>query len=210
MTTPNRILISHSTHLHYLRRALSLAALSPPKPTNYCVGAVLVLFSSLSTTETQDDDTRDEIQETILSTGYTLELEGNTHAEQCCLSKLATAYGVAEVDIPKLLSSLAQSLPPSTSTPASTQKNGSIVLYTTMEPCIERLSNNLPCVDRIIAAKHIDLVVCGVSEPDTFVQRNEGRARLEEAGVRVLKVEEDGGALEREILRVARAGHGAG
>jgi pyrimidine deaminase RibD-like protein len=47
-------------------------------------------------------------------------------------------------------------------------------------------------------------VVCGVREPEKFVGENEGRKRLEEAGIAVMHV----GGLEREILEVATAGHG--
>jgi len=50
-----------------MRFALELAEKSPPKPTNYRVGAVVV-----------------DAFNNILATGYTLELPGNTHAEQCC------------------------------------------------------------------------------------------------------------------------------
>lgn len=83
-----------------------------------------------------------------------------------------------------------------------------------MEPCTHRLSGNISCVERILATKDaqgrqaIDMVVVGVGEPDTFVKVNEGRRRLEEAGVRVLKMEgEEAQGLEERILRVARAGH---
>ena len=47
-------------------------------------------------------------------------------------------------------------------------------------------------------------VVCGVREPEKFVGENEGRKRLEEAGIEVVHV----GGLEEEILEVATAGHG--
>ena len=47
-------------------------------------------------------------------------------------------------------------------------------------------------------------VVCGVREPEKFVGENEGRKRLEEAGIEVVHVP----GLEEEILKVATAGHG--
>lgn len=160
------------THTKYMRQALTEARKSPPKPTNYCVGAVLV------------DADKDE----ILSTGYTLELPGNTHAEQCCLQKLADAKDLAEEDLGVVL-------------PDNT------VLYTTMEPCIERLSGNLPCADRILrmrsGGKGIQVVYAGVHEPDTFVQKNAGRQKLEAAGIKCVLVP----GLETEILAVATAGH---
>ncbi|KAK5014272.1 hypothetical protein LTR16_004181 [Cryomyces antarcticus] len=64
----------------HMKLAISLARKSPPKPTNYCVGAVLI-----------NPDSNEE-----LATGYTLECEGNTHAEQCCFIKFAESRGIAE------------------------------------------------------------------------------------------------------------------
>ncbi|KAF7909494.1 uncharacterized protein EAF01_003212 [Botrytis porri] len=159
-------------HITYLRQALDLARLSPPKPTNFCVGAVLLNAST----------------DTVIATGYTLECPGNTHAEQCCFIKLSQAHNIPE-------ERLAEVLPENT------------ILYTTMEPCSKRLSGNVSCLDRILklgeAGKGIRTVVVGVKEPEKFVGENEGRRRLEEAGVEVLLVE----GLEEEILKVATAGH---
>ncbi|CAI2167267.1 20615_t:CDS:2, partial [Funneliformis geosporum] len=108
--------------LHFMKIAIEQANLSVPIETAYCVGAVLVKNSQL------------------LSTGYSRELEGNTHAEECALKKLS--------DIK--------------------EANGAI-MYTTMEPCSKRLSGNKPCVDLIIEAG-IKKVVIGVKEPDKFVK----------------------------------------
>jgi pyrimidine deaminase RibD-like protein len=152
-----------------MRLALSLATQSPPRPTNFRVGAVLV----------------DPPTNRILATGYTLELEGNTHAEQCCLSKLATARGVSEDAL------------------GSTTPTG-LDLYTTMEPCSVRLSGNVPCAQRVVqAAPLVGTVYVGVMEPDRFVSENTGRGKLEGAGVRFVHV----GGMEEEILAVATAGH---
>lgn len=152
-----------------MRFALSLASKSPPKSTNFRVGAILLDCST----------------NTIITTGYTLELQGNTHAEQCCLLKLSEKHQVPE----ELLSEV---LPKNT------------VLYTTVEPCAKRLSGNRPCVERILRlANKIQVVYVGVKEPETFVGENEGRARLEEAGIKVVLVE----GLEEEILEIATAGH---
>lgn len=154
-------------HARYMQLALDCARKSPPKPTNYCVGAVLV----------------DMEKNEILSTGYTVELLGNTHAEQCCLQKIADAHGIPPDSVREVL-------------PANS------AIYTTMEPCIERLSGNLPCVDRVIQAG-ISTVYCGVQEPDTFVQKNAGKAKLEAAGIQCLLVT----GFEKDILAVATAGH---
>ncbi|KAI1122647.1 cytidine deaminase-like protein [Nemania abortiva] len=161
--------IKAGDHESYMRLALSLAAKSPPKPTNYRVGAVMV------------DATTNE----VLATGYTLELPGNTHAEQCCIQKLAEKYQVTGTH-------LGEALP------------DTVALYTTVEPCSQRLSGNTPCVDRIIeVGKRIKKVYVGVREPDTFVSGNSSRRKLEDAGIEVLLV----GGLEKDILEVATAGH---
>lgn len=162
---------SSHVHLEYLAQALEEAKKSPPKPTNYCVGAVIV------------DPSLPE-HEQVLATGYSLELPGNTHAEQCCLLKLSQRLSCTE-------DSLSSNLP------------RDLVLYTTMEPCSHRLSGNLPCADRIIEAKRIRQVVVGIAEPDTFVKENTGRRKLEEAGINFMYVPE----LEGEILAVATSGH---
>ncbi|KAJ2356002.1 DRAP deaminase [Coemansia sp. RSA 2618] len=96
----------------------------------------------------------------ILSTGYSRELPGNTHAEQCALTSLnATNY------------------------------NGNdLAIYTTMEPCSRRLSGNKPCVERIVEAG-ISKVFVGVREPSNFVVCT-GVAELEKRGVRVVVIEE--------------------
>lgn len=165
--------IASEDHAAYMRLAISLAKQSPPRPSNFRVGAVLV----------------DQAQNKILATGYTLELPGNTHAEQCCLQKIATAHNVSE-------EAVGERLPNRT------------VLYTTMEPCGKRLSGNVPCVDRILQTRKagtggIQTVYVGVTEPEKFVGENTGRVRLEAAGVAYVHV----AGFEREILEIATAGH---
>ena len=159
---------------HFMRLALEQASKSPPRPTNFRVGAVLVASS----------------KNEILATGYTLELPGNTHAEQCCLQKLAEAHGFPQSDVH-------QALP----------GDLDAVIFTTMEPCIERLSGNVPCVDRIlqtrIAQCGIKAVYTAAREPDTFVQANSGRAKLESAGVTYIHVP----GFEQEALQIATQGH---
>jgi len=166
--------IDPSDHATYMRLALDQAQESPPKPSNYRVGALLV----------------DSSNGIILERGYTLELEGNTHAEQCCLSKFASSHDLPEERVGEVL-------------PANT------VLYTTMEPCNLRLSGNLPCVDRIIRTRGTDgyrsikKVYIGVKEPEKFVGQNEGRKKLEDHGIEVIHIS----GFEEDILRVATAGH---
>lgn len=156
-------------HKSYMLQALSLAKLSPPKPTNYCVGALLVSQSTSS----------------VIATGYTLECEGNTHAEQSCFIKFAQENNISEEQ-------LGDTLPEDT------------VLYTTVEPCVKRLSGHKSCTERILGLSgKIKTVYVGVKEPETFVGQNEGRRLLEEAGIQVVLVE----GLEKEILDVATSGH---
>lgn len=174
---PHAYLVANmGTHSHsdYMRLALLEAQKSPPKPTNYCVGALLVSPSAASP---------------VLATGYTLELPGNTHAEQCALTKFAEALGVSEEDVGSVL-------------PEDT------VLYTTMEPCNVRLSGNMVCVDRILrtrgnSRKGLQKVYLGVKEPEKFVGENQGRQKLEDAGVEVVHIS----GMEDEILKTATAGH---
>ena len=161
--------IEAGDHRRYMEYALSLAELSPPKPTNFRVGACIIDADSNS----------------ILATGYTLELEGNTHAEQCCLIKLAKKFDVQEDQLGSVL-------------PSNT------VLYTTMEPCNKRLSGNAPCTERILNLNGaIKTVFIGVKEPEKFVGENEGRKRLEDADITVVHVT----GLESRILEVITAGH---
>jgi pyrimidine deaminase RibD-like protein len=172
--TPPQPAPDPDNHMQYMLLALDQAQESPPKPSNFRVGALLV-----------DADTG-----AILSRGYTLECEGNTHAEQCCLLKYAKAHDLPEDRV-------GEALPPNT------------VIYTTMEPCNLRLSGNLPCVDRIIRTtslngdRTIKKVYIGVKEPEKFVGENEGRKKLEGYGIECIHVP----GLEERILHVATAGH---
>ena len=157
-----------------MRLAMAESLKSPPQPTNFRVGAVLV----------------DAERDAVLATGYSLELPGNTHAEQCCFEKLAAAHGVAWDRLAGVLPARA-------------------VLYTTMEPCWKRVSGNLPCVDRILRirahAAALARVYVGIQEPETFVGVNHGRQKLEEAGVEVVAV----AGFEDEIRAIATTGHDA-
>ncbi|KAF9120493.1 hypothetical protein BGW39_011321 [Mortierella sp. 14UC] len=104
-------------HIHFMKLAIEQANLSIPVPSGYCVGAVLVqetlreantnrrhnLYNSLSNSSIENDGddevTSQEFEEDkdegyadrfrVVVTGYSRELPGNTHAEECCLLKLA-------------------------------------------------------------------------------------------------------------------------
>lgn len=127
--------------------------------TQYNVGAVLVLDGE------------------VLETGYSRELPGNTHAEQCALEKYFIKMGKREI-------------PPGTE------------LFTTMEPCSYRLSGNMPCVDRILETG-IKTCFVAILEPETFVKNNTGREQLKNAGVEYIHIK----GYEQECLDIATFGH---
>ncbi|KAI9844529.1 MAG: hypothetical protein M1838_002156 [Thelocarpon superellum] len=158
-----------------MREAVSLSEKSPERPTNFRVGALLF----------------DVDANRILATGFTLELPGNTHAEQCCLSKYAAANDMTEDRVGDIL-------PPHT------------VLFSTMEPCAKRLSGNISCVERILQTTRggagIRQVYIGVKEPSTFVGDSAGRAQLVREGVECFYVP----GFDDEILKIATSGHGHG
>ncbi|KAF9087174.1 hypothetical protein BGX29_000972 [Mortierella sp. GBA35] len=90
MATPPKamsVLTQHdkdaAMHIHFMKLAIEQANLSIPVPSGYCVGAVLV-----QETEQEDEGYADRFR--VVVTGYSRELPGNTHAEECCLLKLAT------------------------------------------------------------------------------------------------------------------------
>lgn len=158
-------------HKAAMQRALDLAKNSPPKPTNFRVGAIIVRLSDNA----------------IVAEGYTLELPGNTHAEECCLLKLAEEHGTSEEGLADVM-------------------KGPHALYTTVEPCFKRLSGKLPCVERVLRQKSwIDAVYVGVQEPETFVGQNTGIGTIKGSGIEVQHVT----GLEEAILEVATAGHTA-
>ncbi|KAI5964198.1 RIB2 [Candida pseudojiufengensis] len=128
--------------------------------TQFNVGSVLVLNGE------------------ILSTGYSREIEGNTHAEQNALTKYFNKNGTYEV-------------PPGTE------------IFTTMEPCSLRLSGNLPCVDRIIEQPNIKSVFVGVVEPDVFVKNNSSYKKLSNKNIAYIHIP----GYEDECLEIAKRGH---
>lgn len=150
---------------------------SPPAPNKFCVGAALV-----------DGDIGQ-----VLSTGYSLEYprdykgdKGTTHAEQCCFIKISDKHNLPEERIGEVL-------------PVNT------VLYTTIEPCNERLSGNTTCATRILRLKgSVKTVYVGIHEPGTFIANNDGQKRLEEGGVKAVFPAEH---LREKITEVSMVGH---
>ncbi|GAA5911745.1 hypothetical protein JCM8208_005586 [Rhodotorula glutinis] len=175
---------SDPDHVRFMRLALAEARKSVHTPTAFCVGAVVV---SAPHHPTRPLD--------VLATGYSRELEGNTHAEQCALDKVALSASPPRA--PSSTSTISSS-----SSPLDSLLDGASI-YTTMEPCSTRLSGNTPCVQRVLASP-IQRVYVGVLEPSDFVEC-EGVRLLREAGREVFVVvdPEDPG-LGDECLRVAR------
>ncbi|CAI5759971.1 unnamed protein product [Candida verbasci] len=115
----------------------------------------------------------------IISTGYSRELSGNTHAEQNALAKYFTKTGKNEV-------------------PLGTE------LYTTMEPCSYRLSGNLPCVNRIIEQyPNIKTCYVGVVEPDVFVKNNSSYQLLKDKNIEYIHIP----GYEDICIKIAKKGH---
>ncbi|TVY91980.1 Bifunctional protein [Lachnellula willkommii] len=114
--------IAAGNHEGYMEYALEQARHSPPAPSKFCVGAVLV----------------DADKNEILSTGWSLELPdnnpadpGKTHAEQCCFIKVAQKFNLLE-------ERLCEVLPQNT------------VLYTTMEPLYIRIKEPENFIDQSV------------------------------------------------------------
>ncbi|KDN50600.1 hypothetical protein RSAG8_01098, partial [Rhizoctonia solani AG-8 WAC10335] len=73
--------------LRYMRLALEEAAKCEPIPTAFCVGCVI-------TVPTLGSDGK--MTQKILSTGYSREIAGNTHAEANALAKAYALAGTEE------------------------------------------------------------------------------------------------------------------
>lgn len=172
-----------------MRLALEQARKSVPIETAFCVGAVIVSSPSHPTSPS-----------TLLATGYSRELPGNTHAEQCALDKL---------NYPRPSRS-----PRDTDRDTDRDEDGyedekrrllleGASIYTTMEPCSTRLSGNVPCVQRILETG-IQTVYIGVEEPKDFVEC-EGTRLLHQAGRDVFVVVDPSDPdLGKACLQVAR------
>ncbi|KAI9143546.1 cytidine deaminase-like protein [Paraphysoderma sedebokerense] len=167
----------------YLRLAIAEAQKSLAVPSAYCVGCVII----------------DSRNETVLSTGYSREIEGNTHAEECALIKLNQKFNT---EFPSQCSSPSQiNGTTEISTSIIANLDGSkkyrwhpqllllaphLTLYTTMEPCSNRLSGNISCTTHILDTG-IKRVVLGIKEPDHFVKCT-GVSTLLDNGVKVVHV----------------------
>jgi pyrimidine deaminase RibD-like protein len=166
-------------HFSFLRLALDEARKCIPIPTAFSVGAVLTICHP------------EHKRPVVLATGYSRELQGNTHAEANALTK------ARRLTLPEL-QRLLPDIPLQTTVDELLSKAD---IYTTMEPCSVRTSGLAPCADAIIAAG-IRRCFIGVGEPDDFVNC-EGANKLKDAGVAVIWLS----GLEEKCLEAARAGH---
>lgn len=173
--------ISDDVHLDLLRLALIEANRCEPTPTAFCVGCVLAIHPSESG------------KPVILSSGYSRELRGNTHAEANALAKLRA---LTPAEFSKQLASF-----DTTSEMTVDELLRQADVYTTMEPCSVRTSGLAPCADALITAG-IRRCFIGVGEPDDFVQC-EGARKLKDAGIEVIWLR----GMEDECLAAARRGH---
>ncbi|KAF9977049.1 hypothetical protein BGZ73_007162 [Actinomortierella ambigua] len=123
-----------STHVAFMKLAIEQAEKSIPVPSGYCVGAVLVKKTKI--TRSSNSSTPDRYQ--VVATGFSRELPGNTHAEECCLLKLAQIQAAQTQD---------------KQDKQDNTDDEELIMYSTMEPCSHRLSGNRPCSDRLIASR---------------------------------------------------------
>ncbi|TFK42524.1 cytidine deaminase-like protein [Crucibulum laeve] len=163
--------------LEYLHLAIREAEKCEPTPTAFCVGCILT-------------STPPGYSTAIISTGYSRELAGNTHAEANALSK---AKVLSTEDLVELF--------PGLPSPNVDNILAHADVYTTMEPCSVRSSGLAPCANALIAAK-VKRCFIGVGEPDDFV-KCEGAQLLKDAGIEVIWLK----GFEEECLRIAREGH---
>ncbi|KAJ3246336.1 hypothetical protein HDU77_009007 [Chytriomyces hyalinus] len=148
--------MTHAYDHDMMRVALEQAHQSPPVESSYCVGAVLAAVDKRTNTAT------------ALTTGFSRDLPGNTHAEECCFIKLP------EDQKAQLLA----------------DENTALVMYTTMEPCGLRLSGKLPCASLILNAGYIKRVVVAIREPPNFVEECTGAQLLQDHGIEVVFMDE--------------------
>lgn len=169
-----------SEHLAFMKIALDEANKCVPTPTAFCVGCVIVVpVRSATGVE----------ERMILSTGYSRELVGNTHAEANALTK---AHDLSLAELGKFF-------------PEGIPSDGDVRgllkeadVYTTLEPCSIRTSGLPACADALVGAQ-VRRCFIGVGEPDDFVIC-EGAEKLERGGIEVIWLK----GLEQECLGAAR------
>jgi len=145
---------------HFLSLAIIEAKKCESVSTGYNVGAVLIKQIRVNDSPVIDDFI-------ILSTGFSRELEGNTHAEQCCIIKYNN-----------------NNKSNNTENSASFNKSP-LFLYSTMEPCSSRLSGNPSCSSLLIQSKLITRCIIGAKEPNYFIAECQGINLLKQSGIEI-------------------------
>jgi pyrimidine deaminase RibD-like protein len=171
-----------SEHLAYMKIALDEAKKCIPTPTAFCVGCVIVVPVRSGTGDGE---------KMVISTGYSRELEGNTHAEANALAK------AQDLSSAELKNSFPERIP-SEGGVGELLKEADV--YTTLEPCSIRTSGLPACADALVGAQ-VRRCYIGAAEPDDFVVC-EGADKLKRGGVEVTWLK----GLERECLAAARRG----
>jgi diaminohydroxyphosphoribosylaminopyrimidine deaminase / 5-amino-6-(5-phosphoribosylamino)uracil reductase len=134
-----------SADRRWLAGAIELSRRCPPSATAFSVGAVLVSADG-----------------SVLSTGFSRELDSFSHAEEVALAKLGLPGEMPAVSPARLAGA---------------------TVYSSLEPCAVRASRPVPCADLIIASG-IGRVVIAWLEPPILAPGG-GAARLRAAGVTV-------------------------
>ena len=152
--------------IFYMRLAILEAEKCVSVSTAFNVGAVLVARDGSTT----------------LATGYSRELPGNTHAEECCLLKVLKSEKdqVAKIENYQVLKSENDVQNDRIAFSKDITKGATI--YTTMEPCGERLSGKKCCAVLLIDAG-VKRVVQGIKEPENFISNPIGTRMLIESGI---------------------------
>jgi pyrimidine deaminase RibD-like protein len=169
-----------SEHLAFMKVALDEAEKCIPTPTAFCVGCVIVV-PIRSTTGVEE--------KVILSTGYSRELVGNTHAEANALAK------AQELSSAELEKNFPEGIPSDGGVRRLLEEAD---VYTTLEPCSVRTSGLPACADALVGAQ-VRRCYIGVAEPDDFVIC-EGAERLKRGGIEVIWLK----GLEQQCLDAAR------
>lgn len=169
-----------SEQLAFMKIALDEANKCTPAPTAFCVGCVIVVpVRSATGVE----------EKVVLSTGYSRELNGNTHAEANALAK---AQGLTSAELRKFFPEGI----PSEGAVGGLLKEAEV--YTTLEPCSIRTSGLPACADALVGAR-VRRCYIGVAEPDDFVIC-EGAEKLKKSGIEVVWLK----GLGKECLEAAR------
>lgn len=176
----DRMIFDNSEHLAFMKIALAEAHKCIPTSTAFCVGCVIVVPVHSAT--------RAE-EKMILSTGYSREMEGNTHAEANALTK------ARDRSPPELENFFPEGIPSGGGVEKLLKESD---VYTTLEPCSVRTSGLPPCADALVDAQ-VRRCFIGVAEPDDFVTC-EGAEKLRKSGIEVVWLK----GLEQECLNAAR------